>query len=113
MSNNTNQIEWFELEPGYDFDTEEIDGKRTIKGWSPDVDVDGSSLGTVYQLDDGEFQAVGNDEFTRLKTLGYFDNIEEAKQAVINSMETDGWLPEYKDVANKPNKHIGALPTRS
>jgi len=106
------QIKWFELEPGYDFDTEDIDGERAVRAWSPDVDVDAFSLGTVYQLDDGTFQAVGNDEFTRLKTLGYFDNIEEAKQAVINSMETDGWLPEFKDVANKPSKHTGTLPTR-
>lgn len=34
------------------------------------------------------------------------------KQAVIESMEADGWLPEYGDVADKPSKHTGPLPTR-
>lgn len=105
-------IKWYELEPGYDFDDEEIDGERAVKGWQPNVNVDAASLGTVYQLDDGRFEAVGNDEFTRFKVLGYFDNIEEAKQAVIESMEADGWLPEYRDVADKPSKHTGPLPTR-
>lgn len=105
-------IKWYELEPGYDFDDEEIDGERAVRGWQPDVDVDAASLGTVYQLEDGRFEAVGNDEFTRFEVLGYFDNIEEAKQAVIESMEADGWLPEYGDVADKPSKHTGPLPTR-
>ena len=106
------QIKWYELEPGYEFDTEEIDGERAVKAWQPDVNVDVFSLGTVYQLDDGRFKAVGNDEFTNFKVLGYFDNIEEAKQAVIESMETDGWLPEHGDVADKPRKHTGPLPAR-
>ena len=110
---SSDDIEWFELEPGLDFDDEgEYDGERAVMAWSPDVDVDAMSLGTVYQLDDGRFKAEGNDEFTGLRTLGYFDSIEEAEQAVINSMEADGWLPYYEDATNQPSKHTGTLPTR-